>query len=431
MLRRTQTYIAMFSMMGAGVFASVEAAEYSPVIHAEVSQVDWSKGLHNLAVTADSRRREDALKKLLKDPDFQKLPSEWQEAVIKNVDNFYLDGKYGKSYLFSSMLRVREVHSKIVALPLDLQAIRGWIGLPQPEEPLNPKTGKPYVRVPKSLVADLTPTEILYVKKVLKVINQNLHYLNSLPSTMDPKKLEQGDYIGYAFMPLTLVQPKVLYEDYPSPDKNGMRKKSHQDLVDMFAEGDEELYRLQSQVGTPFYNMQLLTAYYGFGREDLDCYGFSASSFYGIRPIILSFADMFKNSLYLQAYKIYYEETKKSFPILRTGLAAEVESRADQPKLHKVLTHIQAQTEPYLKKMEQAADYMLKKTSPSSYVTIPEPKYQDILKISDRLLDVRVSKGEDVPEKTEKELTPKEKRLLKKQQRQGEKELKKQQRQRS
>ena len=282
MVCKTQTYVAIFSMMGMGMFSSIgsEAATYSPVIHTDVSQVDWFNKLLTKGATKDPQKRVQALKELLKDPAFQRMPTDWQEAVIQNVAYFNIDPPLRKEYLLSSMLYVYRLYDELSALPLHSKSIRGWIGVPQPEEPLNPQTGKRYVRVPKSLVPGLSPEEILYVKKVLSVVNQNLHYLNSLPPYMDPEKMEEGAYIGYAFWPLTLVQPKVLYEDSPYKSDLG---KDHQKLVDMFAKGDEELYRLQSQMGTPLFNPHLLKRKMRFNRLGVDCNGFSSSRPFGIR----------------------------------------------------------------------------------------------------------------------------------------------------
>lgn len=427
MVCKTQTYVAIFSMMGMGMFSSIgsEAATYSPVIHTDVSQVDWFNKVSAYRATKDPQKQEQALKELLKDPAFQRMPTDWQEAVIQNVARFYVDGDLRKDYLLSSMLYVYRLYDELSAVPLHSKSIRGWIGVPQPEEPLNPKTGKRYVRVPKSLVQDLSPEDILYVKKVLNVVNQNLHYLNSLPPYMDPEKMEKGAYIGYAFWPLTLVQPKVLYEDSPYKSDLG---KDHQKLVDMFAKGDEELYRLQSQMGTPLFNPHLIKKSIKINHLNIDCQGFSDKRLFGIRAIILSHCGGL-NHFTLYAYSLYFKETQKSFSILRAGLAAEVAAQVDQPKLHKILTYIQEQTEPYLTKMEQATAYMAEQVWPSN----PRHKqqYQNILGLGDRLLEIRIPKDVDAHEKTEKKLTPKERRLLKKQQRQREKELKKQQRQRS
>ncbi len=183
MLHKTQTYVAMVSMMGIGLFVPLkgETATYSPIIHTDVSQVNWSDKLWIEWATKDPQRREQALKELLNNPAFHNMPPEWQNAVIQNVENFTLDSGLNRVYLQSSMLYVFERYGNLTAVPLHSKSIRGWIGVPQPEEPLNPKTGKRYVRVPKSLVSDLSPEDILYVKKVLNVVNQNLHYLNSLP----------------------------------------------------------------------------------------------------------------------------------------------------------------------------------------------------------------------------------------------------------
>ncbi len=237
--------------------------------------------------------------------------------------------------------------------------------------------------------------------------------------------MEKGEYIGYAFWPLTLVQPKVSYED--NPYKIDL-EKDHQKLVDMFAKGDEETYRLQSQMGTPVFNPHLIK-----GKPikidvlGLDCYTFPTDRPFGIRIIILTGCSQF-NYVALAAYKRYFEETQKSFPIMRAGVAAEVAAQADHPLLHKILTHIQKQTESYLAKMEHAATYMEKQVWPDKAGF--KPQYEDIPGIGDRLLEIRIPKDVDDHVKTEKKLTPKEKRLLKKQERQREKELKKQQRQR-
>lgn len=431
-MEKVQTYITMASIVGIG-FLSIplyaEESVYSPVFHADVSQVDWmADSIHHVSKNSDEEKQK-ALEKLLEKKAFQILPVEWREAVLKSVDTFIIGCPSSHVYLATNMLDIYLSKKQLIANPVSLEAIRGWIGLPQPEDPIHPQTGKPYVRIPKKMVAELEPSEILYVKKVLKVVNQNLHYLNSLPPTMDPEKMEQGDYIGYAFWPLTLVQPKVLYEN-PTPHiTNELRYKGHKNLVQIFANGDEELYDLQSQMGTPFYNPHLVRSH-GELNPSTDCYQFIRTTVFGIRPVILGYCESFEY-LTRYAYKIYFEETEKSFPIMRDGLSKEIETYKDQPKLHNVLTHIQSETDSYLEQMQQAVDYIQSKIRFDRNAS----PYTEIKEIPQRLLDVHVVTEQEMRENQEKELqkklTPKEKRLLKRQQRLKEKELKKKQRQRS
>ena len=96
-----------------------------------------------------------------------------------------------------------------------------------------------------------------------------------------------------------------------------------------------------------------------------------------------------------------------------------------------VLTYIQSETDSYLEQMQQAVDYIQSKIRFDRNASL----YTEIKEIPKRLLDVHVATEQEMRENQEKEfqkkLTPKEKRLLKRQQRLKEKELKKQQRQRS
>ena len=232
---------------------------------------------------------------------------------------------------------------------------------PEKTTALNPKTKRPYVAPSNATLRSLKGDDLAYVKAFTEVVNRNIHYLGSSPvPRLDMKRVKRGEYIGMYMWPLALVQPKVLYESDETQSKRANKKainKTHTQLVDYFAGGDEETYRLQNTLGTPLYAPRTFAPEAGPISNLCDCYGRPTPEVLGVNVVSLGQARQVTDlgRVLDFAYKRYFEAVTASCHLFKTGMESELNALDKKSPRGRAVKEVVTQAEKYLDKIEAAA----------------------------------------------------------------------------
>lgn len=287
------------------------------------------------------------------------LPALYRDIVRNNEAHFYIDTVCAMCFLFySDMLRVILNHDEMFVTPLSFRAVNEWLTQPQRGIHNSMRHGKPFVSLSSSQLNRLTETEQRYIVALHEVLNENIHYLGNTPL---PDWKRFCHMLGGALLAPTLVRPETFYENN-GPAQQDMNK-THAELVDLFAAGNEVKYQIQDRLGTPFYNPQTvcpdltwpkLSAY----REDSEKYGCMGWGYCNASPlgIPLLISHLRPNGGTRKYYHVYYDELNKSMALLRDGLKAELEQIKPTSLLYAVVKGFESQTNQYLKTMERTVD---------------------------------------------------------------------------
>lgn len=337
-----------------------------------------------------SDRSEVLWKQIRKSPYFQVLPDELKWLIEQNkanykipsdvnVETFRLDQKnmsgvsfvyvkdqFGIDFAFKSGFDV---------LPMVMKYMR-FVDLPQETPAVNPKTKKPYVFPTAAQIKKLDADDLAYVKAFTETVNRNIHYLGSTPTPrLDPKDVKAGKYIGTSLWPLSLVQPKTWYEG--SKKYRRQMVTTHTELVKFFAAGDEQVYALQDQLGTPFYNPQTVAP----KAQDIggvDCFGQTNGSILEVPYIILRQVSQVDRPQHIigHAYRRYFDAAAASCKLMREGMAAELSGLSAGTPRYQAVAEVVKQAEKYLDQIEgnaraQSAHYTLKEGNPQWW-KVPE-----------------------------------------------------------
>ena len=350
--------------------ASVQTAAPAEV---DWETINWKEKTYPNRQPLSPEDAEIMWKRVQKEPQFQALPQVFKDLVEhnkemykmygdSNVNTFVFD-KQGGGVLFESSV-VRLAFNNRGGLTIDINKLKAMKLIDEPVETpaVNPKTKKYYVLPSRKTIRALSGADLAYVKAFTEVVNRNIHYLGSSPvPRLDMKRVKRGEYIGMYMWPLSLVQPKVLYESDDTPSKRANKKainKTHAQLVDYFAGGDEETYRLQNILGTPLYAPRTFAPEAGAIANLRDCYGRPTPEILGVNMVSLGQARQVTDPERVLnfAYKRYFEAVVASCHLLKSGMAQEVGTLDKKSARYRAVNEVVGQATKYLAQIEKAAE---------------------------------------------------------------------------
>ena len=334
--------------------------------------VNWKEETRKNRHPLSPKDAETMWKRIQKEPQFQALPQVFKDLIEQNKDmykmysgsdvNTFVIGKQGEGDFFESSI-ARLAFSNRGGLTVDIFKLKAMKFIDEPVETpaLNPKTNKYYVLPAQKTIRALSGDDLTYVKAFTEVVNRNIHYLgsSSIPH-LDMKRVKRGEYIGMYMWPLSLVQPKVLYESDETQSKRANKKainKTHAQLVDYFAGGDEETYRLQNILGTPLYAPRMFAPEASTRGNLRDCYGHPTPMFLGVNAVSLGQAQQATapERVLNFAYKRYFEAVVASCNLFKTGMESELNALDKKSPRGRAVNEVVKQAEKYLDKIEAAA----------------------------------------------------------------------------
>lgn len=333
--------------------------------------INWKEKTYPNRQPLSPEDAETMWKRVQKEPQFQALPQVFKDLIEHNkdmykmfegdVNTFVVDRGAGR-FVGTNMINLAFGNrTGLFVAILKLKAMK-LIDEPVETPAVNPKTKKYYVLPSRKTIRALSGADLAYVKAFTEVVNRNIHYLGSSPiPRLDMKRVKRGEYIGMHMWPLALVQPKILYESDETPSKRANKKainKTHDQLVDYFAGGDEETYRLQNILGTPLYAPRTFAPEASKHGDGVDCYGHPTPMFLGVNVVSLEQARQATDPERVLnfAYKRYFEAVVASCHLLKSGMAQEVGTLDKKSARYRAVNEVVGQATKYLTQIEKAAE---------------------------------------------------------------------------
>ena len=333
--------------------------------------VDWSKGLRtkeNLP-NVSLEEAEKILQKLQREPQFQALPQVFKDLIEGNkahyfcddVDNFEFE-KHGVCKLYVSDMIIIGMTSRGGSVIIGKLANQKFVDEPVETPAVNPKTKRPYVMPSNNTIRSLKGDDLAYVRAFTEILNRNIHYVASTPiPKLDMAGVKRGEYIGTAFWPLSLIRPM---DDLESTKTSTQRlnkrelRKTHAQLVDHFARGDEAVYRLQNVLGTPLYNPRAFAPEVrGRGGGGTDCNGQPTYELLGTKVVWLTSARQVEDPKWVLgfAYKRYFEGALDSIRLIKSGMAQELDTLDKKSPRYRAMSEVAKQATKLLNQLEKTA----------------------------------------------------------------------------
>ena len=337
--------------------------------------VDWSKGLRTKAKDGRILSPEEAeviWKKLQREPQFQALPQvfkdlikgnkEHYEWLSGNVDDFKLDKEGNCRFFVSDMISLDAFQKTGISIFMEKFKTVKLVDEPVETPAINPKTKRPYVMPSNNTIRSLKGDDLAYVRAFTEILNRNIHYVASTPiPKLDMAGVKRGEYIGTAFWPLSLIRPM---DDLESTKTSTQRlnkrelRKTHAQLVDHFARGDEAVYRLQNVLGTPLYNPRAFAPNVGGrGGGGYDCNGYAHSELLGTKVVWLTSARQVEDPKWVLgfAYKRYFEGALDSIRLIKSGMAQELDTLDKKSPRYRAMSEVAKQATKLLNQLEKTA----------------------------------------------------------------------------
>lgn len=321
--------------------------------------------------------KENALAKFEATSFWKILPDFLKSAIKENKENFICFDDKNCNFVDNSNVKIfRRGSSKYYVIPRKF-GLMSFVGAPERTPALNPKNNKYYVEPTKNTVSKLSGENLVYVQKLTELLNRNIHFLGSSPiPRLDPKKMENGEYILCAIPTLTLTDPKDHIENVVERKKRGgggtyqvfsFRRNLHKnrstvEIMALLGLSDETEYEIASRVLTPLYHPET------FAPENVihqyvshDCHGCPRVEHFLYRPIFLGWSsftssDPKRVKRALSAlYQKYFWRLESQTQYARKRLLLELESIPSTDARYPAVKSVVKQADRIMERIEERA----------------------------------------------------------------------------